>query len=262
MSLRAFAYGGGVQSTAALVLAAQGRIDFPTFLFANVGDDSEHPDTLRYVREVAIPFGEKHGIDVVELRKKMKDGSPETVLGRIRRTRKSEVIPVRHERNGPPMGRSCSADFKRGVTGKWLLARSATPEDPATVALGFSTDEQERANNKKAAPYERLVFPLLKLGLNRNRCETVIRDAGIPVPPKSACWFCPYHRLNYWNDMARESPERLKAAAAIEDHLTAKVGQPVFLTRTGRPLLQVVADVQGAFTFEGPEGCDEGSCWT
>ena len=51
MGLRVFSYGGGVQSTAALVLAAQGKIDFPTFLFANVGDDSEHPATLRYVRE-------------------------------------------------------------------------------------------------------------------------------------------------------------------------------------------------------------------
>jgi 3'-phosphoadenosine 5'-phosphosulfate sulfotransferase (PAPS reductase)/FAD synthetase len=51
--LRAFAYGGGVHSTAALVLAAAGRIDFPVFLFANVGDDSEHPATLRYVRDLA-----------------------------------------------------------------------------------------------------------------------------------------------------------------------------------------------------------------
>lgn len=44
--IRAFSYGGGVQSTAALVLAAQGIIDYPLFLFSNVGDDSEHPGTL------------------------------------------------------------------------------------------------------------------------------------------------------------------------------------------------------------------------
>ena len=31
MALRFFSYGGGVQSTAALVLAARGEIDFPTF---------------------------------------------------------------------------------------------------------------------------------------------------------------------------------------------------------------------------------------
>ena len=43
MTLRVFAHGGGVQSTAALVLSAQGRIDFPVHLFANVGDGSENP---------------------------------------------------------------------------------------------------------------------------------------------------------------------------------------------------------------------------
>ncbi|MEU9019351.1 hypothetical protein [Actinomadura sp. NPDC048394] len=32
--IRAFSYGGGWQSTAALVLAAQGHVDFRTFLFA------------------------------------------------------------------------------------------------------------------------------------------------------------------------------------------------------------------------------------
>lgn len=51
-------YGGGVQSTAMLVLAAQGRLGYPVThaLFANVGDQAEHPRTLAYVRDVAAPF--------------------------------------------------------------------------------------------------------------------------------------------------------------------------------------------------------------
>jgi len=53
--LRVFAYGGGIQSTAALVLAAAGRINFPVFLFANVGEDSEHPATLAYLHHTARP---------------------------------------------------------------------------------------------------------------------------------------------------------------------------------------------------------------
>jgi hypothetical protein len=42
-ALRTFSYGGGWQSTAALVLAAQGRLDYRVFVFANVRDDSEYP---------------------------------------------------------------------------------------------------------------------------------------------------------------------------------------------------------------------------
>src|SRR5438477_12099715 len=62
LHMRVFSYGGGVQSTAALVLAAQRKIDYPTFLFCNVGDDSEHPASLDYVHEYAIPYAQKHGI--------------------------------------------------------------------------------------------------------------------------------------------------------------------------------------------------------
>ncbi len=40
-------YGGGVQSNAALVLATQGQLNVGVSLFANVGNDSESPDTLR-----------------------------------------------------------------------------------------------------------------------------------------------------------------------------------------------------------------------
>ena len=270
MTLRVFSYGGGVQSTAALVLAAQGKIDFPIFLFCNVGEDSESPESLRYVREVAMPFAAEHGIELHELHREMKDGSTETILGRIHRTAKSEVIPVRHERNGPPMGRSCSADFKRRVSGMWLEAHGATAENPATVGLGFSTDEVERANPARAESHEVLVFPLIDLGLNRNRCETVIANAGLPVPGKSACWFCPFHRLTYWGDLARRRPERFDDAVAIEEHLTCKVGQPVFLTRTGRPLAEIATQVQGSLldaldaldALDGPEGCDAESCFT
>lgn len=41
-----FSTGGGVQSTACLVLAAQGKIPYRTFVFANVGDKAESPATL------------------------------------------------------------------------------------------------------------------------------------------------------------------------------------------------------------------------
>lgn len=46
--MRVISYGGGVQSTAMIVLAAQGKLGPVTdAIFANVGDDSEHPQTLR-----------------------------------------------------------------------------------------------------------------------------------------------------------------------------------------------------------------------
>lgn len=41
--MRVFSFGGGVQSTAVLVLSAHGVLPYKQFIFSNVGDDSEHP---------------------------------------------------------------------------------------------------------------------------------------------------------------------------------------------------------------------------
>src|SRR5690348_13568160 len=108
--IKVFSYGGGVQSTAALVLAANGRIDYKTFLFCNVGDDSENPETLEYVQMYAIPFAEKHSIKLIELQKVLSNGMIDTVFERAIRT--GGGIPVRMNGNGAPSARHCTVDFK------------------------------------------------------------------------------------------------------------------------------------------------------
>lgn len=383
--LRVVSYGGGVQSTALLVLAAQGRIDYPVFLFSNVGNDSEHPATLDYVRDVAIPFGEAHGISVIELQRSLGRGPAceasgvraddadrgndgvstcplcssrfeiapgaefpehrpvETLWSRLMKPdSKSLPIPVRMQ-NGAPGNRSCTADFKIRVIGKWLKQHGASEENPATIGIGISTDEIERTNNRRTEPHEITHYPLIELGLDRSACAQVIRDAGLRVPPKSACFFCPFHRPDTWQTLAREQPVLFRKSVELEQVLTArrqaqrcpgeglypkevlrgggttceihgeaiegcddrceeegrvseleplvdlsrlhgdtgtcprclmpqKVGAdsrfpahgkaPVFLSRFAKPLDEAIDDSQQAFSFDGPEGCDEGHCWT
>src|SRR2546421_4325332 len=72
-NLKVFSFGGGVQSTAALVLAAQGIIDYRVFLFCNVGEDSENPETLRYFSEYARPYAQAHGLYLQEIRRRLKN---------------------------------------------------------------------------------------------------------------------------------------------------------------------------------------------
>lgn len=272
--LHTVSYGGGVQSTALLALAAAGTIPHRVFLFANTGDDSEAPETLAYVREVAAPFAAANGLELHELDRVMRDGSIETVLSRIARTAKSEVIPVRSSAGGPPLSRSCTADFKRKVLGRWLKANGATAQSPAHVAVGISLDEIHRAN-RKAEPYERLSYPLVGIGeddccattlkVRRNDCRRIILDAGLPVPPKSSCWFCPFHSLSAWQDQRRDTPETFAAACQLERDLTAKAGAPRYLTRYGAPLASVVpadADLLPLDWSDEEEFCTDGACAT
>jgi sugar/nucleoside kinase (ribokinase family) len=96
MSLRVISYGGGVQATALLVLAATKRIDFGVFLFANVGDDSEDRATLDYLNRWAKPYAARHGIQLIELHRHRRDGTTETLYGRLTRPgSRSLPIPVR-----------------------------------------------------------------------------------------------------------------------------------------------------------------------
>lgn len=263
--MRVFAYGGGWQSNAALVLAAQGKLDYQTFLFCNVGDDSEDPATLRYVREHAMPYAEANSLQLHELHRIKRDGTTETIFGRLtKQGSRSLPIPVRMS-NGAPGTRSCTADFKIKVIGKWVKQHGASPADPATIAIGISLDEIERANARRAAPYERLDYPLLDLRVRRADCPDIIRSAGLPLPPKSACWFCPLHRESAWTDMRRDRPELFIAACALEDILNQRrreLGKDhVYLSRFGQPLRDVISEGQGTL-FDGDGQCDSGWCFT
>lgn len=268
-TLRSFSFGGGVQSTAALVLAAQGRIDFPLFLFSNVGDDSENPATLRYVEEYAKPYAAEHGIELVELERVMvRSGESRTLWQELTREgSKSLKIPVRMS-NGAPGTRSCTADYKIKVIARELKRRGATPENPATIGIGISVDEIHRANNRITEPHERIIYPLLDLGLRRIDCMRVIREGGLPVPPKSSCFFCPFHRPETWHDMRREQPAEFEKACQLEELLNERrdeLGKDhVWLTRFNKPLREAIPDgVDLLPMFDEADGnCDSGYCFT
>lgn len=265
MTLRVVSYGGGVQSTALLVLAAQGQIDFKTFLFCNVGDDSESPDTLRYVREVAVPYAVDHGLELHELRKVRRNGETDTLLDWSMRSERSIYIPLRIA-SGAPGNRSCTGEFKIDVIGKWLKEHGATADDPAQVAIGISLDEFQRATtDNPRTPYEHKVYPLIERRMFRHDCEKVIRESGLPVPPKSACFFCPYHRTHYWQRMKQERPDLFEQCISIEqtlrDRSVALGRDPLYLTRFGQPLDQAIGN-QSAFAFESEDTCESGYCMT
>jgi hypothetical protein len=271
--LNVIAYGGGVQSTALLVLAAQGRIDFPVFLFANVGNDSEDRATHQFVHQHAMPYAAAHGIALHELHRVRRDGTTETLYGRLTRPgSRSLPIPVRMP-GGAPGTRSCTADFKIKITGRWLKAHGATPDNPARVDIGISLDEIHRVNNRRAMPYEQPVYPLLEHDppLRRAACQRIIAAAGLPVPGKSVCWFCPLRRLGYCKALRRDQPELFARACQLEDLLnqrrTALGKHPVWLTGLNRPLhtIRAAQDMLPGFNSNDSltDGlCDNGACFT
>lgn len=268
--LRAFSSGGGHQSIAALVLSAQGVIDYPVHLLSNVGDDSENPATIAYVRDVAIPYAEKHGIEFTVLERVMRDGTKRTLLEDLTRDSRTINIPVRMA-NGAPGNRNCTATYKMKVVGKELRRRGATTENPATVGIGISLDEIDRANDRRCDPWERITYPLVSVGddtglrLRRDDCDRIIIKAGLPLPPKSSCWFCPMHKPSQWADMRRRDPVIFAQACDLEAQLIARresLGKdPAYFTRFGKPLADAINTDEVLFDEDLDAECDSGWCF-
>jgi hypothetical protein len=297
---RVLSYGGGVQSTALLVLAGLGRLAIDAALFANVGEDSEHPATLAYVREIAVPWARRYGVPLHTLHRVRRDGRTETLWWRLTRPEsRSLPIPVRMS-NGAPGTRSCTADFKIKVVGRWVKAHGASAAAPATVNIGISVDEIQRANTRRVEPHERIAYPLLDVGMRRVDCERLIVDQPLPAdmvprlrdvldqlhpttrgdllrhnftrlprPSKSSCFFCPFHRPTTWAAMRAEEPGLFEKSCQLEDtlnHRRAALGKdPVYLTRFGVPLRKVIDPGVQLLDFgadDGTEACDSGWCMT
>jgi len=262
--MRTFSFGGGCQSMAVLVLAATGRVQYDEFVFSNVGDDSENPDTIAYVERYAKPYAAAHGLPFVELQRIRRNGKSETLLQDLTNCTHSVNIPV-YMANGAPGDRNCTREFKAKVVANHQKRNGATLTNPAIIGLGISMDEIQRARTDSRIAWQVLEYPLLDLRMNRRDCVKVIESAGLPVPPKSSCWFCPFHRRSEWQEMKRTKPELFAQAVELENLLNerrAMLGRDrIYMHASLVPLANAVGD-QMAFTFEEDDRtCDTGHCF-
>jgi hypothetical protein len=263
--MKVFSNGGGVQSTAALVLAARGEIDYRIFVHADVGADSENPATVTYYNEVHHPYAAAHGIQLIEVRRTKRDKSTPTLLQNIEQSKRSLPLPIRMA-NGAPGNRTCTNDYKIVPVDKWLKSQKATADNPAIVGLGISLDEltRMRTAHDSTASFRLRDYPLITLRLRRDDCVRIIADAGLPPAPKSSCWFCPFHRRKTWQEMHDNEPELFAKSVALEAMLNERrqmLGKDnVWLTAYNMPLDQVIAGHQSGMDFD--DNCESGYCHT
>lgn len=110
--------------------------------------------------------------------------------------------------------------------------------------IGISTDEAHRQKDSlKSWIVNR--HPLLDIGMSRNDCLDWTEDRGYPEPPRSACYFCPFHSDAEWIRLKRDEPEDFAKAVQFEKDLQASMAQidrmesEVFLHGTRIPLDEV-----------------------
>ncbi len=275
--IRVFSFGGGVQSTAVLVLQALGRLATPydVFVFANVGEDSENPATIEYMNAHLRPYAVRAGITLIDVQKTYKK-QPDTLVTELFRDNRSISIPARMGGNGAPGNRQCTTDFKIRQIDKWI--REQKQYDEAVVGLGISLDEFSRMRDtnwhereglsekgRKLGFKKKREYPLIDLRLSRQDCLNVVWEVGLPPPPKSSCFFCPFHSPNTWIEMKRKRPDLFEKSCQIEEQINKKRGttgrDSVYLHKSLVPLRQAVGDQMSMFSDES-DSCESGYCMT
>lgn len=263
---RAFSFGGGRQSTAALVLAALGQLDVDLFVFANVGDDAENPDTIAYVNTYSKPYAAAHGVELVEVQRSFRDGRDPSLYQYTLNAGRSIPLPMRMSGTGAPGNRTCTTDWKVGVIAKYLQRERGWTK--WEMGLGISWDEVHRMRDLEHREQDGyvLTYPLIEQRLTVADCQRIVAEAGLPPPPKSSCWFCPFHDLPAWARLRLHRPDLFEKSVELERVLNERrveLGKDaLYLTTRLVPLDVAVPEGADQLELFGDEACSTGYCWT
>nr|WP_105430397.1 hypothetical protein [Neorhizobium sp. T6_25] len=169
--------------------------------------------------------------------------------------------------NGGMGKRQCTRDFKLDPMAREkrrLLGYAKGQRVPTGVVvetwIGISTDEVVRAG----AAFDRWEvtrYPLLELRMSRRDCVAWLIQHGYPVPPKSACVYCPYRTDAEWNWLKINDPEAFAVACEIDVLIrdTPGMKHQEYLHRSLMPLADI--DFSGAKdTGQGMLDLCEGAC--
>ncbi len=242
-SLEILALGAGVQSTALLLLNAEGRIQPPAevAIFADTG--GEMPETYLHLRRLA-------SLSTI----------PICVVRRNPSLEKwNEHYCVLPARNGDSLlPRRCTTSWKAEPIERQARSMGAAR---LITQLGISVDEVHRMKESPKAWVTRR-WPLVEMGWTREDCRRYLTRHGLDAP-RSACFFCPLRPRSWWRYLAANRPALFDRACILEERLPSKAGfRPYLLSGFGRPLRMAVSDAQLPMLPDGQEGVEcDGYCF-
>jgi hypothetical protein len=203
-------FGGGVNSTAMLcgILEREAADIFPDLiLFSDTG--GEKPETYRFIEAMSQ-----------WVIRKMAVNTGITIVREERFTLEQECLDKKTLPSIVIGMRSCSDKFKirpqNRFVANWQPAIDAWANGERVIKLvGFDAGEPWRAKDYSDKKFE-VRFPLIEWGWDREACIAAIERAGLPIPPKSSCFFCPEMRETEILDLKQNSPDLFARAVAME----------------------------------------------
>lgn len=214
-------YGGGRNSTAMLIgMWAKGIIP-DLILFADTG--GEKPETYEYIKIFSDWLINKGMPEVTWINR---NDLGMNQHGKYANLEESCLI----NKSLPSKaygGSTCSINWKKEPQDRFLQSWEPANNVWAKGGLirkfiGFHAGEIQRLFNKKSGqPFlvsktDYNEYPMILWGWHQGHCEAVIEAASLPMPPKSACFFCPNMRAKEIRELAKNHPDLFERAVAIE----------------------------------------------
>lgn len=222
------AYGMGVDSTAILVEFARRGINPDLILFADT--QAEKPETYAYL-PIIQEFLAAHflpAIQVVEVTRTSKHPSlesecltnqtlPSLAFGMKSCSLKWKVGPQNKFCNNWPPARIAWAS---GVKVKKVIGYDCSPNDAKRGTFAQDGRGKGTCICCKSNPCKKYVYwyPLIDWGIDRDGCKDIIRAAGLPLPCKSACFFCPASHKDEIVWLQQNHPDLHRRALAMENN--------------------------------------------
>lgn len=264
--LKVLSMGWGVQTwtlAAMMALDEHPRADFLVFA------DTQHEGrgTYEFARKWTPWLGER-GLTVITIESKRTE-----VVREYRSTTGVQIPAYTVSANGEQgqVRRQCTHDWKVTPIRRWIrgeLTYRCMKALPGAVECwqGISWDEALRMRTSDVQ-YITNVYPLVDLRMTRKDCITWLETHKLPVPPKSACTFCPFHSVAAWKELKRlggtDWQEAVEIDMAIRERRAKEHGL-LYVHPARVPLPQAVAipeDV-GAYQVRMDLGCEGGYCMT
>lgn len=193
-------FGGGVNSTALLLLLTDRGEEFET-VFVNHGGD--YPDTYKYV-----DYLRDQGFEITEIIPNYR-GCNTLYDYCIQR----KIIPV-------AQFRWCTQHFK--IVPYYDYIKSNLP---CKSFIGFDAGEERRVERNKTRKFRYKIehqikneYPLYDSKIDRDGCIDLIKEHGLKVPPKSGCYFCPFQTKNEYRQLFLRHPNLFKKVVELEDN--------------------------------------------
>ena len=252
--LRVLSLGAGVQSTTLLLMVAHGELPEPDLvIFADTGAEPasvyEHVRWLSSRQVQRLPIVTVSAGDIAHDLREQIAGRPVKAGGRAP---SAPFFAVGRDGGAAPIRRQCTGHYKiepinaevRRRLG--FRPRQRIPALSVEMWIGISTDEVVRAG-AAMEPWIVNRFPLLEARMSRGDCEEWLRRHDYPVPPKSACVFCPYRTDGEWRRLRERDPEAFQAAVEIDALIRGGISRndkgtstgSLFVHRSLKPLDQV-----------------------